>query len=61
MAAGAAGGVAAAIAKAAKASGVLVKREPEEFVKLLTRMTETNGRLYFGSIETASIGWVPAP
>jgi sugar lactone lactonase YvrE len=27
----------------------------------VTSVTETNGRLYFGSIGTASIGWTPAP
>jgi Strictosidine synthase/Adipocyte plasma membrane-associated protein-like, N-terminal len=27
----------------------------------VTSVTETNGRLYFGSIDTAAIGWVPAP
>jgi hypothetical protein len=40
MAAGAAGRAAAAIAKATKASGVLIRLEPEEFVKLLTRMKD---------------------
>ncbi len=37
MAAGAAAGAAAAIANAIKASGVLVRVEPEEFAKLLVR------------------------
>ena len=37
MAAGAAAGAAAAIAKAIKASGVLIRVEPEEFSKLLNR------------------------
>ena len=37
MAAGAAAGAAAAIAKAIKASGVLIRVEPEEFSKLLKR------------------------
>jgi len=27
----------------------------------VTSVTETNGRLYFGSIGTAAIGWVPTP
>ena len=27
----------------------------------VTSVTESNGRLYFGSIGTAAIGWVPAP
>ena len=39
MAAGA-GAAAAAIAEATKASGVLVKLEPEEFAKLLTRVKD---------------------
>ena len=39
MAAGAAG-AAAAIAKATKASGVLVKLDPEEFAKLLIRVKD---------------------
>lgn len=37
MAGGAAAGAAAAIANAIKASGVLVRLEPEEFSKILTR------------------------
>jgi hypothetical protein len=37
MAAGAGAGAAAAIAKAIKASGVLIRVEPEEFSKLLNR------------------------
>ena len=37
---GAAGAAAAAIAEATKASGVLVKLEPEEFAKLLTRVKD---------------------
>ena len=40
MAAGAAGAAAAAIAEATKASGVLVKLEPEEFAKLLTHVKD---------------------
>jgi hypothetical protein len=40
MAAGAAGGAAAAIANATKASGVLVRLEPEEFARLLNRMKD---------------------
>ncbi len=42
MAAGAAGAgaAAAAIAKATKASGVLVKLEPEEFARLLNRVKD---------------------
>jgi hypothetical protein len=40
MAAGAAGGAAAAIAKATKASGVLIRLEPEKFAKLLTRVKD---------------------
>jgi len=27
----------------------------------VTSVTETSGRLYFGSIGTAAIGWVPTP
>ena len=27
----------------------------------VTSVTEANGRLYFGSIDTAAIGWAPAP
>jgi hypothetical protein len=40
MAAGAAGAAAAAIAEATKASGVLVRLEPGEFIKLLTRVKD---------------------
>ena len=40
MAAGGAAAAAAAIAQAIKASGVLVRLEPEEFAKLLGRMSE---------------------
>jgi hypothetical protein len=40
MAAGAAGAAAAAIAEATKASGVLVRLEPEEFAKLLSRVKD---------------------
>jgi hypothetical protein len=27
----------------------------------VTSVTEANGRLYFGSIDTTAIGWAPAP
>jgi hypothetical protein len=27
----------------------------------VTSVIETNGRLYFGSIDTVAIGWAPAP
>jgi hypothetical protein len=40
MAAGAAGAAAAAIAEATKASGMLVKLEPEEFAKILTHVKD---------------------
>jgi hypothetical protein len=40
MAAGAAGAAGAAIAQATKASGVLVKLDPEEFAKLLIRVKD---------------------
>jgi hypothetical protein len=40
MAAGAAAGAAAAIAQAIKASGVLVRLEPGEFAKILSRVKD---------------------
>ena len=40
MAAGASGAAAAAAVAAIKASGVLVKLDPEEFAKLLNRITD---------------------
>lgn len=36
-------------------------QDPGERYGPVTSVTEMNGRLYFGSIDTAAIGWAPAP
>jgi hypothetical protein len=36
-------------------------QDPSESYGPVTSVTETNVRLYFGSIGTAAIGWVPTP
>jgi hypothetical protein len=40
---------------------VLNLQDPARTCGPVTSVTETNGRLYFGSIGTAAIGWASAP